>query len=408
MEDTIEDNKIFSKHDMVTSIDWLIKNKEYFNKFSQAKVDSTDPENEDYKRKLISEAVLLIIGFFELVCKDTESWDRGTQYYMSQRRKTVFLESLVVLNSTYPDSEFNNDQLQSVARLFISSYEFMREVDCWSDDLATRLMGQDYEYRILAKYKSFSERADVKRVFSGFNWGDIDNRINKADSAVPSGVVRRLLHSDNVKILRDHNSSLKELKKQIVLAQHYSKEAEALKNNLKEAAGDYNFVGLNFAFRDLLKIKRAEKKGYDKAMCFWMKCIFGGITVAVIASLWAHFGIPFLGNFGKSFGVFSPFHLSLLVPILACEAMFMYMFKINYNYQRSVNAQLLQIKLRKAITVFIKEYGEFAKDMKEKDAGSFGKFEELIFSNIVADYDKIPDAMDGLDKIASLIKSVKK
>lgn len=42
-----------------------------------------------------------------------------------------------------------------------------------------------------------------------------------------------------------------------------------------------------------------------------------------------------------------------------------------------------------------------------KDKGVLEKFENLIFSGLVADPDKLPSTFDGMSQVGALIKSIK-
>ncbi|HGE6119725.1 hypothetical protein [Vibrio cholerae] len=76
------------------------------------------------------------------------------------------------------------------------------------------------------------------------------------------------------------------------------------------------------------------------------------------------------------------------------------------NY-RSTKAQIMQIELRQTLCQFIQSYAEYASEIKSKDTTSLEKFENLIFSGILSDAEKLPSTFDGLEQIGKLLKSVK-
>ena len=68
----------------------------------------------------------------------------------------------------------------------------------------------------------------------------------------------------------------------------------------------------------------------------------------------------------------------------------------------------MQLELRKSLCQFIQNYAEYAKEIKENDGVVLDKFENLIFSSIVASDDKIPTTFDGMEQIAKLAEIFKK
>lgn len=78
-----------------------------------------------------------------------------------------------------------------------------------------------------------------------------------------------------------------------------------------------------------------------------------------------------------------------------------------FNY-KSVKSQLLQIELRKTLCKFIQSYSSYSKTMKAQDSDSLAKFENIIFSGIISDEEKLPSTYDGMDQIGKLIQSIKK
>ncbi|HDR1868661.1 TPA: hypothetical protein SIC62_000746 [Pasteurella multocida] len=67
----------------------------------------------------------------------------------------------------------------------------------------------------------------------------------------------------------------------------------------------------------------------------------------------------------------------------------------------------MQLELRKTLCQFIQSYADYAKEIKEKDRSSLEKFENLIFSSILSDSEKVPSTFDGLEQLANLIKNIK-
>lgn len=84
-----------------------------------------------------------------------------------------------------------------------------------------------------------------------------------------------------------------------------------------------------------------------------------------------------------------------------------YYFRIILNDYKSINSQILQIDTRKTLCQFIQSYAEYSSDIKKNNGMALDKFENIIFSGIVSDSDKLPSTYDGIHEIGKLIKSIK-
>ncbi|MBJ9951464.1 hypothetical protein I5735_00115 [Acinetobacter baumannii] len=69
---------------------------------------------------------------------------------------------------------------------------------------------------------------------------------------------------------------------------------------------------------------------------------------------------------------------------------------------------MMQLELRMALCQFIHNYAEDSESLYSKNKNGFEKFENIIFSPIVASDDKIPTTFDGIDQIAKLIEVFRK
>jgi hypothetical protein len=96
-----------------------------------------------------------------------------------------------------------------------------------------------------------------------------------------------------------------------------------------------------------------------------------------------------------------------IIPTVSLVAIFIYYFRILlYNY-KATKSQLLQIELRKTLCRFIQHYSEYSSKLKQQDQDALSKFENVIFSGIVSDEEKLPSSYDGIEQLGSLIKSIK-
>lgn len=96
------------------------------------------------------------------------------------------------------------------------------------------------------------------------------------------------------------------------------------------------------------------------------------------------------------------------LTLLGFELVMLYFFKVVLHSYRSVNSQLLQLDLRVALTQFIIKYSDYAADVKtDVVKGTLERFEQVIFSSIVAGDGAIPATFDGLDQVGKVLEKLK-
>ncbi len=125
--------------------------------------------------------------------------------------------------------------------------------------------------------------------------------------------------------------------------------------------------------------------------------------------------LPLLFEIGiAAFNLFKGNELStdrllLLIPIISVEIILIYFFRIILHNHRSIQVQKMQIELRQTLCQFIQSYAEYAVKMRKEKQGEsvLEKFENLIFSGIIAEPEKLPSTYDGFEQIGNLIKSIK-
>lgn len=93
-----------------------------------------------------------------------------------------------------------------------------------------------------------------------------------------------------------------------------------------------------------------------------------------------------------------------LLPISAIELILVFYFRVVLGQFHSVNAQLLQLRMRLAVCRFLESYGEFREKNK---ALPFEKFDALVFSNLMPNADQVPSTFDGLEGLAKIFDSVR-
>lgn len=208
---------------------------------------------------------------------------------------------------------------------------------------------------------------------------------------------KAMLPDGHMRVLKEFNDSISVASRYKLDMEQYLQSTEnraiTLRNNLDNYKTTFTLIGLSLGFNDLKNEKELELK---KSRCNLR--IFGGL-VALVPILEFFFGIKYFNNMQQI--LMSAISATSLLIIL------IYFFRINLANYKSILSQILQIKLRVTLCKFIKEYADFAKEIKEKDSESLSKFENIVFSGILADDSKIPATFDGLDTLASLIKSIR-
>ena len=123
--------------------------------------------------------------------------------------------------------------------------------------------------------------------------------------------------------------------------------------------------------------------------------------IVMILPLIAAFGIAVFGDYDGAK------HLFILLPLISMEVILIYFFRVILINHKSVKAQLMQLELRQALCQFIQSYAEYSSKIKEQDSAALEKFENLIFSGILANSEKLPSTFDGIEQLGGFIKSMK-
>lgn len=270
--------------------------------------------------------------------------------------------------------------------IYSMCFRFLLELNLsTSNDLAI-------EYR-----KAYEFAFENLESFSLEAQGQIEYAINQ----MPIAIVKQVINGPDFNALRDYKTLTEKANIQNEQITKDLDERESRVVKLKEALSEYetgfNFVGLYQGFDDLSKQKEREKE----KTTFWLK-VFGSLIISpIFLQLWI-----ILPNVDKI-----EYHtaavLISLIPGASLMIIFIYYFRILLLNYKSIQSQLLQIELRKTLCRFIQSYSGYASDLKKKDNDSLAKFENIIFSGIVADDGKIPTTFDGLEQLGNLLKSVK-
>ena len=182
-----------------------------------------------------------------------------------------------------------------------------------------------------------------------------------------------------------------EVNEKIVEVQQRIADVDKLKEKLDEYKTAFNFVGLSKGFENLLKQKNEAKKKTFRLL------VLLAITVAFTLAI--SFSVQTIGE------VFS---WQSMLPVIGLEFVLIYFFRVVLNHYHSIQTQIMQLELRQSLCQFIQSYAEYAKKIKNDDKDALEKFENLIFSSILSNPDKVPGTFDGVEGLTSLLKELKK
>ncbi|MDO5069891.1 MAG: hypothetical protein Q4D78_06785 [Neisseria zoodegmatis] len=172
------------------------------------------------------------------------------------------------------------------------------------------------------------------------------------------------------------------------------KKVDNLSDNLKKLETDFNFVGLSDGFKRLLNKKNTAK--------WWT---FVGLVTLLLAAL-----IPLCFSFYK-FIQEDNLSWQKMLPVIGLEFVLIYFFRVVLTHYHSIQTQIIQLELRQSLCQFIESYVTYTKEVKQslkaEDKDPLEKFENLIFSSILSNPDKVPGTFDGIDGLTSLLKEIK-
>jgi hypothetical protein len=163
----------------------------------------------------------------------------------------------------------------------------------------------------------------------------------------------------------------------------------ALEAKLKKYEQGFNFVALYDGFKSLSDTKKAELSKANFSVNLWiLVCSF----LPVIGALSYYFT--------KDIYVNIPLASMLLLSIM--------FYRVAIINHKSIKSQILQLDLRKTLCQFIQDYAEYSEELKSKNQYTLQKFEDMIFSGLVANEEQLPTSFDGVDQISKLVKALKK
>jgi hypothetical protein len=316
-----------------------------------------------------------IIGY---IYKAPEGWDERCTFNI----KYVGNQFLQWLRDFDPAKKDHIDHIYSMAYRFLCEFDF--------------LVGPGKELGIELRRIKGQIESDVAEMD-----GDVRSQIIYSSYVMPANIAKEFINDGNFANFREFETKKSEaetLKKQWDEEIRVKKaEIEAIKEKLSEYKTGFNFVGLYQGFERL-----AEQKNKEASKLFWSLIAMGLI---IVLPLLIEIFIAITGLYqGKTL---STDHLIVIIPLISIELILIYYFRVILHNLASVRAQKMQIELRQTLCQFIQSYTEYSQKIKKEDKSALEKFENLIFSGILPDPEKIPSTFDGIDQIGNLVKSLK-
>lgn len=227
------------------------------------------------------------------------------------------------------------------------------------------------------------------------------NQIEYAIREMPISILKALLNNDEISNIRNHTKNVND---SLAMQQKWDEElsakesrVDALKEILDKHESAFNFVGLHQGFDDLSRNKKAERKNLLRFL----------IALGIIIPSLIFVEIFFIISNATDLKNIKDILILTIIPTISFIGLLLYYFRILLFNFNSVKSQLLQLELRKTLCSFIQNYAEYAEPLKAKDKEALAKFENIIFSGIVTNDDKLPSTFDGAEQLVNLIKSVK-
>ncbi|HGM6896755.1 hypothetical protein I5K96_09740 [Serratia marcescens] len=326
------------------------------------------PENE-YERSRIEYINLILSSFIS----EAKSWDESSQFNIENIGHNL-LDELA-------GKELSNLEMDSITsdcfRFFIERCLSTKE------NPSTKFMNfREFIIDNKGRLSSIAAR-QVSYALNVMPFDIFQERYNSESLTLVNSFLKA--HAENNQNIEIWRAELDERKK----------EVEKLKESLDEQKNAFNFVGLYKGFDELGITKDKERKTATRILL----ALGGLIPLPIFIELWF---ILF-----KSNTLTLTHSLITLIPSTSLVLILIYYFRIALHDYKSIKTQINQIELRKSLCKFIQNYAQYSSAIKKDDKSALEKFETIIFSNIAMTDEKLPSTFDGIESIASLIKSAK-
>lgn len=344
-----------------------------------------------------------ILSFMQ---NEPSEWDERCQFNIKNMGRLFLNYTNVFLK---PDLDFTARQIDGETLIYF--YRFLREYELsLPDNLSLNTsLSTVLDKMMQGKFK-ISEQSRSQLVYALYE--------------MPASILKDRLNTLQARINTPEIVNLETFKETLAEADRLKKEwdsslevrearVQALTGILKKQETAFNFVGLDGAFQAL---ERKKQWGYhlSQFVLTILAMIILGVLVLEAKIIWDAIQNNQLYLNSIESSVRDPFlhkielaeYAYLIFPTLAIEIILIYFFRVVLSNYNSIKAQILQIELRRSLCQFIQSYADYAKEINDKSAGTLERFEQIIFSGIVSDPDKVT-TYDGIESLANMVKALK-
>ncbi len=289
--------------------------------------------------------------------------------------------------------------LDVMIKLFIPFYAFFKEHELF----ASNIFNPDFDGIELIDYV-LSDEWHVSK--------ELKSKLPYIFYQMPADILLNRLSNPNLKSVEQFDKILAKAEKlknewDAELVQKEKKVAE-LHERLNKQEKAFNFVALDRGFSHLEQDKKKSIKFSFYSLAFIAACILGVLGVEIYI-VWdaVQYNYEVVKNGQQVNNLINLNDYAYLVlPTLAIEVILIYFFRVVLSNYHSLKAQILQIELRRSLCQFIQSYADYAKEINDKSAGTLDRFEQIVFSGITSDSDKV-STYDGVDSLANVVKAIR-
>lgn len=334
------------------------------------KLESEDAHN-DFERQRNS----LISSAFTLFLKEPEQWDEKAEFNIKNIGDVITIE--------LEDKQLSNDSINlvftSCFRICVESAVFTGVID---NNLNPIKLIKDFG---IYRYHEFDDRSK----------GQLDYALRE----MPLNLVREAFKADDINTFKEFLANTRSAKEFAGTWEKYIEDQKEqigeIKSTLEGYQSAFNFVGLYDGFDSLGKQKKDD--------IFWSRLLLVALAIAIPCPLIVELIITTTSSTSTNLIE----KLITFIPLFSLTLILIYYFRVSLTNHTSLKAQSLQIELRKSLCQFIQSYADYSRKIKDTNPNLLAKFEEVIFSNIMPNQEKIPSTFDGIEQIASLISAIK-
>ena len=363
------------------------KVKELINNFINNSVNMEKKLEKDVDKKLANG----IVSILKSIQNEPKKWDVNCPF--SLLNKKDYLMRLLTSSAAFSTSEY-------IENLFIELYRFYKESEFNDPSAWDEHIGKFGEFvKLIDDGKIIlSETGKSNFIYISY--------------IMPAKIIQARLDNPDIKNVENFKNILEISKKQkYQWDKDFEEKTKMLKefqDKLDDLKHQSNFVALDHGFEKLEKQKTKSLSIsfislFLVAGLILMPLVVEGLILysAILSNQVAGFSPP-----EKAYKIDLTDYIYMITSILAIELILIYFFRVVLSNYNSLKAQVLQLELRRSLCQFIQSYADYAQDINQKSPGTLERFEQIIFSGISADPDKI-STYDGVDQLANIIKAFK-